>query len=80
MKEELILTINKMKKVAENEIYKAYLEYYKLIENNSIESTTAIQMNGKLTGLRKMAWMLELIDTAKVVEIENKAKKDIQQQ
>ena len=72
------MTAAKMKKVAEQEIYKAAREYYTVSKNNVLKDTAAIMsMHSKMMGMRKLAWKLELIDTAKAVEIDNKAKEDV---
>ena len=35
-----------------------------------------MQLQGKLLGMRRLARVLELVDTGKAIEIENKAKAD----
>ena len=71
------MTTNRMKKVAEQEIYKVAREYYAMARNKPLADTSAVMsMHGKMMGMRKLAWLLNLIDTAKAVEIDNKAKED----
>ena len=71
------MTTNRMKKVAEQEIYKVALEYHAVSLDNIMKGTAAaMQLQGKLLGMRRMARVLELVDTGKAIEIENKAKAD----
>ena len=71
------MTASKMKKEAERELYKAALEYHAVVLDNIMKGTAAaMQLQGKLLGMRRMARVLELVDTGKAIEIENKAKAD----
>ena len=71
------MTASKMKKEAERELYKAALEYHAVALDNIMKGTAAaMQLQGKLLGMRRMARVLELVDTDKAIEIENKAKAD----
>ena len=69
------MTAAKMKKVAEQELYKAALEYHAVSLDNIMKGTAAaMQLQGKLLGMRRLARVLELVDTRKAVGIEAKAR------
>lgn len=69
------MTASKMKKEAERELYKAALEYHAVSLDNIMKGTAAaMQLQGKLLGMRRLARVLELVDTRKAIGIEAKAR------